>query len=283
MAYVHVILSGIVSLIPDANNPPKSWTIRLHDERGNHDHPHVPSIVVEDDNVLSEREPDCTEELPDGTLLDAWLLDNGLIKVNSSIISSAISSPRLLAYVLPIEGGCGGVSNCPIAKPFPGVRLPVDRGSLEATEFEVDQWEWVVTPGLPGWVAEEVCWHFEIDGTELEIELPYRNTPLTLNISAPDGGQPGQGGDIELRLQNTMRKDVFPIIGAEPKPDPDPHVHLYFDEASANPSQTPVLRKHPPIGNKPPLPSHNHRMTDSKIGTKFHGLRVNCPPALWKG
>lgn len=281
--HVHVILSGIVSLIPDTNTPPKSWTVRLHDARSHPHHAHVPSIVVEHDNSSSSSAPDRSQKSPSGTLLDAWFLDNGVIKVNSTILSLAISSPYPLPFVLTIEGACGGVADCPIAKTYDGVTARVEQGSLETTELEPEQWQWKASSAAPVWIAEEVCWHFEIDGTTLELELPHKGTTLKLNINAPTGGTPTKGGDIELRLQNMREQDVFPIFGT--KPSIDPHSGLYFDQSTAQPSPIPVLEQATPTGTQPALPDHMHRLTDTKIGTIDPGpsLRVNCPPAQWKG
>jgi hypothetical protein len=286
--YVHVIMTGIISLIPDANTPPKSWNVRLQDAQMDPKFPHVPSIVVEHGNVSSATAPDRSNM--DGTL-DAWLLEDGEINVKSTILSAAITSSRPLPYVLSIEDGCGGVANCPIAKTYNGVSMLVTQGSLEATELEDSMWQWDVLKAPPVWIAEEVCWRFEIDGPELELWLPYKTGQLKLKIVAPTGGTPTRGGDIELRLQNTMDMDIFPMFGPVPKPI-DEHAAIYYDQASANPRQAPVLTGYNPTGTAPMLPQHMHRLTDVKIGSKpamamqlapLLSLRVNCPPAQWNG
>ena len=275
MTDVHVILTGIVSLIPDpATN---AWKIRLHDERSTPMHmmDHYPSILVDRADLASPPSPDCSKTLPSGTVLYAWKLSNGDINIKSTFNSPAITltPPPLL---LSIEKGCtaaGGGPQCPITKPFPKVEMKAAFGSLTATELEDDMWQWNTLPA--DWIAQEVCWNFMIDGTELEIDLPYNVTTLTLKIVAPPNG------NIELRLQNTLDTDIFPTKPPIPKPSPNRHTDLYFDESSAPPSPLPVLQSQTG-GNKPVLPHHApHRLTDSNIGTE--GLRVNCPPALWNG
>jgi len=278
MTYVHIILTGLVSLIPHpATN---TWEVRLHDERSTpmHKMDHYPSIVVDHADLTLAPCPEEWRKLPNPahTVLDGWRLSNGDINIKNSIKPV---SPSSLLSVLSIEHGCtaaGGSSQCPIAKSFggPSIKNPVAFGSLVTTEFESDMWQW--NASAPEWIAEELCWNFEIDETELDIEFFHDGNKVELKLVAP------AGGNIELRLQNTLHDDIFPLIGTG-KPSYDPHVGLYFDESSDPPSPIPTLQKQTG-GNKPALPVHApHRLTDSEIGTRFDGLRVNCPPALWKG
>jgi hypothetical protein len=282
--HVHVILTGLISLIPRS----RGWIVRLQDARNDTEHPHVPSIVVERGNLSSPPTAKPYKCNGDGTL-DAWLLGNGKIEVKSTINSGAIYSSRPLPYVLKIEEGCGGVANCPIVKAYNGVRMQVTKGSLEATKLEDGVWQWGVSKNRPVWIAEEVCWHFEIDGSVLELWLPHKTGKLKLKVGAPQGGKPTKGGDIELRLQNTLEEDIFPRFGN--KTDSDPHAPMFFYQASAKPRQEPALKRSRG-GRAPKLPHYMHRLTSANIGSKPPmamqlsppvSLRVNCPPAQWNG
>jgi hypothetical protein len=304
---VHVILSGIVSLIPGAGSPPAQWTIRLHDARTHPHHPHFPSLVAEKDFATTATPYDRNKAYAGGELY-GWWMENGPITIKSTIVSGVISVPSPLPYVLSMQDGCSGVASCPIAKAYDGVYLNVANGSIQATELEGGMWQWDPSAKPAAWIAEEVCWEFEIKESELSLSVAHSSGTLDLRLSPPSVGVPGQGGDIELRLQNSLKLDIFPIYGPG-KPTTDPHASLYFSESSAAPGSIPDLRQYKPSGSVPKLPNHYHRLTDTTIGTRIAAhaaapresraaaekmvemilakgkptLRVNCPPAQWAG
>jgi hypothetical protein len=296
ITHVHVIFSGIVSLIPHPaqGGMPAGWTIRLQDARSHHMHPHKPSVVAEIHGGLTtpSRGPDTTQQYSDGTHLGAWLLANGSIQIMSKITSAAITSVDPLPNVLAISNACGTSKPCSLAQGnYPGVDLEVTKGNVEATELERGMWKFHSNKAKPQWIAEEVCWSFDIDGTELQLSLPdSRGKRLTLAIRAPGNS------DIELRLQNTLGVDVFPSKGI--KSSTDAHAQLYFLQSAKKPKSPPMLESYPKVGVEPTLSNHRHRLCDEVIGSKtpvplakrkrgvkpnFLTLRINCPPAQWSG
>jgi hypothetical protein len=285
MTLVHVILSGIVSLIPQ---PDGSFSIRLQDARSAHGH--FPTLLLESKNVIAAPKADFRSS-PKHPLYQAWLIDNG------ELIVARPPKPPLdasgLANVLRIADACPG-ENCGIAKSTlpTGVEITARGGLLATTGLEPYRYHFTNEDvSKARRIAEEVCWTFEIPTSVLVLSVPIpQEGTKTFRIKA----QPGE--DIEIRLQNA------PMIDAIPQPGPgipalDTHVNMYF-ELSANPPRSAIYLR-PVVA--PPLPIHeSHRLAGRQIVRSLRQspeslkptpswyeydklVRVDCPPALWEG
>lgn len=295
---VHVIMSGIVSLIPRGTG----CLIRLQDARnpgggsGHHGHgghliDHVPAVVAELPLVYwpAAKQPYVTAKQVGARSLAGWILDyNRPVTV---AVENHVDGPPLELKsdkLLRIASACPG-GNCARPRPGPrGVELSADRGFIEASSLEPIRWRWRGTPDFAD-IAEEVCWSFWIEEPPLTLELPEANGgSWKLQVDAP-----GDGGDIEVRFQNVPRDEIIPgfvnaSAGASTNMEEDHHAALYFEESTAPPQPVPILESDK---SKPqaPLPPSGHRLEGRRIADRVvssavspQTIRVNCPPALWE-
>jgi hypothetical protein len=298
---VHVIISGIVSIIPGSDKV----VIRLQDARttagghhGGHLEAHFPSVVAELPLVHWDgaHKPDVTARQNGARSLAGWRLDYeapAAIEVKNGKLGPGPSLDR--SSLLPIAAACPG-KTCARAKASPrGMELVADRGFLAASSLEPKRWRWQGTTTDQLDIAEEVCWSFWIEDPPLVLVLPSgAGKTWSLEIDPP-----GDGGDIEVRIQNVPEADIIPgFIAADAVPadtaataslDEDHHAALYFEESLSAPKPPPILQSD---GTPPeqPLPPSGHRLEGRRIaervsasGIGILSIRVNCPPALWEG
>lgn len=274
---VHVIFTGIVSLIPQDG----SYLVRLQDASMAHE-PHFASLLAEEPNVIARASPEVTAHQVVGPKLAAWRIPNGTIRVENRILDDVLAHD--LGNVLEIADACPG-DRCGVAKrSYDGVELYIDRGTLTATALESHPWRWKSeSADRSRFIAEEICWTFRISGRTLKLSLPDgKGGATSLHLKAPK-----DGGDIELRLQNVPKIDFIPTIGAG-IPDEDHHAAMYFLQSVWPPEFAPPLI----AGPRQPIPRQhpNHRLTGHEIARRVRlstslekSIRVNCPPALWQG
>jgi hypothetical protein len=277
----HVIVSGIVSLVPSevGGGIPASWTIRLQDAQH---HQHFPSIVADLNDLRGAGNPPPaeTQALQDGTTLAGWYLGKGEVEVSTISQSTlTIRSPQPLPNVLHIASGFAkGQAARTHSDYTKDVWLKVGQGRLSATQIDSQQWRWFLSangrmePAL--WIADEVCWSFEVEGSVLTVE----HEGWTLQVGAP------RGGEIELRLQNMLKQDLFPRPGQARANDY--HAQMYFDLSQSPPNLRPYLASKKAKGA--PAGDHTHRLAGQALAADFPeeiepGVRVNCPPAGWAG
>jgi hypothetical protein len=281
---VHVILSGIISLIPQRDG---TFLIRLQDAR--REHAHFPSLLVESRNALAAPPADVQSDEKNPRYL-AWLLGNGQITMKG--VPDTPLDTSALTNVLRISDACPG-ENCSTAKAsFPtGVEIVARGGSLSVTGLEPYRYAFTnESESRMRWIAEEICWTFEIPTSFLTISVPTPQRGVKQFRIAARSGE-----DIEIRLQNSLLNDIIPTSQAN-TPLLDTHVNMYF-ELSKYPPLAPVYLR-PEV--EPPMfihPSHRlagrqivRSLTQSPAGMKSTPAvqrnkvpRLNCPPALWDG
>ncbi len=278
---VHIILTGIVSLIPQN----RGYLIRLQDASAAHV-PHFACFLAEQPNVTTPVSPIVTAHQESGPTLAAWRIPNGSIKIENRILDNDLASD--LRYVLRIADACPD-KECGVAKShYQGTELYIGQGALSATALESYRGRWENEPAdrLRS-VAGEVCWTFRISEGVLRLSLPDgRGGVTSVSVKAPESG-----GDIELVLQNVPENDFIPTSISE-VPGEDRHAKLYFLQSASPLEIAPSLVSGPQPG---PLQHPNHRLDGREIARRVSGLlwssaeetkRIggsNCPPALWQG
>ena len=279
---VHVIVSGIVSLIPRGAN---GWRIRLQDARGHSHHPHVASLVAELP-VTGPTPDDTIDQLHGRPMLGGWFpLTPGPITVGSTLAAGNPTIPQGAPYFAlrildgyPATDPQRGIANAT----FAGVDLDIRLGYLDTTALNPQRWKWKRN-GAPrvDWNADEVCWKFTIEGTELRLTIPYKDANTSFVFAPPTANAP-----IELRLQNLLERDLFPRLPV--LEDEDDHPTLYFEQGKPGPSAADGLESPPESPPpQPPIDDHGHRLAAQEIVKHLEdpgpGLRVNCPPGAWEG
>ena len=303
---VHVIITGIVSLIPVPQANGGGYIVRLQDARGAGAE-HHPSLMVARESISGRSlpRPRASEILDDGEGLEvaAWTMpQNGLIRVVNKIRDGAVETD--MPHVLEIEHGCGKVKDCPVPKPanaYAHVDLRITQGTIVTTNATDEEWRFdneAESAQRP--LAQELCWTFTIDESVLDLELPGIGTVAIAPLQTSRA--------IELRLQNTLLADLIPSKSLVP-PEEDHHVELYF-QLSKNPPEPPrylVSKKEAESVTLPPHPVHEldgdavaarrEPFTEDQVECDCEGeehadpdahagglsaIRINCPPALWK-
>lgn len=306
---VHVILSGIVSLVPQNGD---RYLIRLQDARtSTSTHEHFPSIVVEKGRLVSTNilQPDAAKPPgPNPRYLAYKIAANGELKITGSP-SGGVDATGL-HDVLRISDACLPSRDCGVKKKtFLGVTMEVDGGSLHTAGLEPYRWRFSNEPTSKARrIAEEICWTFEIAASPLVLTLPDGKT---ISIDAP----PGE--DIEMRLQNVPDADLIPSPQTMQPTGADPDFPLYLElskaplsvdlmpEAPPKPLAThpshrlagrrivrSLLRDTPEASSKAAASGSGHaahthaggrELDERTVGTAidWRTVRVNCPPALW--
>jgi hypothetical protein len=282
---VHVILTGIVSIIPVPQAQGGGYIVRLQDARSAA-MPHYPSLMAVRATVTgaSLSTPDASEMLTDGTEVAAWMMpQNGPVTVNSKIRDGAVQID--IPHLLEIAAGCKGVAKCAAAKPattYSNVDLHITQGTLVTTNLTDKNWYFeteLANKSRP--LAQELCWTFTIDGSALELDLPGLGTVTVAPLSS--------GRSIELRLQNTLKDDLIPYPPQTAAKDE--HVKLYFELSQAKPTSPPALMS--TASTAASCPTHIAHQLDGdgvaelipedKVEARDPAaIRINCPPALWK-
>jgi hypothetical protein len=306
---VHVILTGIVSLVPLDGG--KSYLVRLQDTPNlQPNERHYPSIVVETDRLACTTIP-----LPDAWKPEvnprylAYKIANGELKITGS--PSGGVDVTGLHDVLRVSDACPSGRECGVnKKTFPEVWVKVEGGALHTASLEPYRWHFSNEhESKVRRIAEEICWTFEIDADQLLLALPGGKT---LSVNAPPGG------DIEVRLQNVPKGDLIPTPETVKPTGPDPHIPLYFKQSKTPLCEDVNLLPEDPLKLFAAHPSHRlagrrivhsldeapdapSRAAASGSGHAAHTyaggkeldertaraaidwriVRVNCPPALW--
>lgn len=313
---VHVILSGIVSLVPNPKDG--GYLVRMQQDtrevRQQHER-HFPSILAEKRRVSTQL-PFAAEKPKNNAVYRAWKIENGTLEIKNAITSAPLV--RALNDVLKIANACPkDKPKCVISKSkgdFEGVELAVRRGELKTIGHEPYDWYFeehgAENASRP---AEEVVWTFKILDPPLRLWiLNGKNDPVPFTVDAPTGK------DIEIRLQNVPYQDLIPTPEDSP-PKEDAHVDLYFEHSIDPPKTRPVklLRKNdePQYDRLPLYRLAGRRIVEALAGplaeTASAGVpiehtapgmaeragsatrrkkkidprvvRVNCPPAVWEG
>src|SRR5687768_2063588 len=277
---VHVILTGIVSLIPsDAG-----YVVRLQDASTAAHEPHFATLVAEYSNVRTTLSPQVVAAQEAGPEVAAWRLPQGRLRVLSQILDTRLATS--LDSVLRVGDACNGGSCGTAKRHADGLEFLVRRGVLATTAIEPQTWHWQTeSPRRAREIAEEVCWTFRIPDRTLVLSIEAGDRKSTrLSITAPEGA------DIELRLQNVPELDFLPRWSADASHDRDPHAALYFLQSVDPPQELPVLIAGPESRHITPF---NHRLAGRALGGRLSAnqavkglektIRINCPPALWDG
>ena len=277
---VHVLITGIASVIPPGSSGAEHL-VRLQDARGASHHAHFPSILTVRQKIefaTNPPPPDDSLVLTDGLEVAAWKIPaNGDITVATPPLDGTLQTS--LPYVLRIAKGCGGKPNC--AKPNMGgarrhVDLRLTGGFLTTTNLTHQMWFFEnESPPDPRWLAQELCWSFNIREPELKLVLPGLGT---VTVKRLQNDEP-----IELRLQNTLGSDLIP--SKPQQASEDEHVRLYFDLSSNAPGSRPALKALIPSPPAPPIHA-GHQLDGDSIAQRnprpsTQAIRINCPPALW--
>jgi hypothetical protein len=299
---VHVIFSGIVSLIPYGDG---TFLVRLQDGSG-WGHPHFPNLVAPIDLVTATPAPNKTVTLTDTakTVMAAWRISNGTISIDSTIQDSTFQQD-LRATLKIVDGapGCGEAK-----RPKRDVEVDVRKGSLMTTALTPEAWFYDHKTAADAAVLDhEICWSFKIAAAPLKMTFPGIG-PISLRQL---GTNP-----IELRLQNTPPGDYFPQL---PKPQAtDDHIRHYFEQCTCpRPPMNRYLKVYLGAVSMPGLPKHTthaldgfklallyprrwsplqafrawqqRRLLAAELAATGHpgtlqpaNPRLNCPPAVWE-
>ena len=297
---VHVILTGIISLIPQQGADGKpGWTVRMDAQAPGHE----ASLVVEEGAVQKSSTPGEKNTTPNGTALRGWQLDTGTLSFEPQNLSSDVAGGPL-SDVLSVADACDPTKpKCAKAKevsPRPAVAFEVRQGTLQATLLERGSWQFAHTGKPAAYIAEEICWTFEIDQAA-PLRVTLRDSTRT--VSEFELVPPPNQQTIELRLQNLLPADRFPKL--EEDRTEDEHVDLYFDHSEDRPGHPvklvrvppddttrPVVKNHPAhrlsseaLLTPAPAPTPSPTAPPSRAGrdVALMGPRVNCPPLQWTG
>ncbi|HET9765193.1 MAG TPA: hypothetical protein VFS60_00005 [Thermoanaerobaculia bacterium] len=299
---VHVILSGIVSLIPRGGG---TYLVRLQNG-SKWSHKHYPNLLVQEDRFTGSN-PKKTKLLTDNRTFAAWLIPDGEITIQSEVVDSP--SPPYTDLRAPLKIVDGAPDCGKAKKPKRDVELVVMNGSLLTTAFTPAGWYYDHQMPKDARVLDhEICWTFSI-----------KEAPLVITFPGPLGKQQLKAqanGHIELRLQNTPLADLFPRLPESQKEDH--HVMHYFEQAAcADAPKNRYLKVTEDAVSTPGLPKHSTHDLDGlklallyprwfrlaalrNLAAKGRGLfanrhqraaaggmdpatpRLNCPPALWE-
>ena len=305
---VHVILSGIVSLIPTD----EGWLVRLQDAREVKEplEPHQATIVAEATLATAlnadgtKREPD----IPKTKGLVGWKIGYGKIELLSMPIGPKIDPKNTPKHLLHL-GDAFDDSTKAVAHSFKAAELLITAGGLAATGMEPKSWRFAKAgENHAHWIAEEACWGFGTLDAQRQLSLSFQDPDndtkrCTLSVQAPDDGP------IELRLQNVPYSDAIPKPMHHPHAghgghagqaahvaeEEDYHTALYFLQCKYDPEKGKTLISGGKPGNKPNVDTHHHRLAGrtimmeglpAELKTKDahpESIRINCPPAVWSG
>jgi hypothetical protein len=293
MQIVHVVLTGIVGLVPGQGD---SLLVVVPVVSGA-EHQHVAHLLVENDSIVSSNGVFTRSEKGlTAIYLDGYDL---VFKNLENRTPSLAVTPSLKSFGLDLERGCpekyegcGVVGSRFVGKNLvDGVaaRLRLTAGELSASWVD-PYYAWHFGDQPLQRIAQEFCNRFEISSPNLEIGF-LRNGGVVgrLVLRAPK-----KGSDIEVRLANVLADEIFPDV-VKPLSD-DQHIKLHY-MMSARPvpeSLIPELLYEPVDAlPTPPQDTHHHRLTPAgsrpypgfappSVVVPVRITGSNCPPGLWR-
>ncbi|HET9766687.1 MAG TPA: hypothetical protein VFS60_07560 [Thermoanaerobaculia bacterium] len=299
---VHVIVSGIVSLIPIKD---KGWCIRLQDARTVSDglEPHQATILA-DAALASVRDKDGAVRAPDKSdgRLAVWKVGYGPIEVLTPPAGPKLAHDAKIHNLLRIADAFGDSTKAVANSAYPAADLTVSTGVIASTGMEPKSWRYKgAEEEKAQWIAEEACWGFGVTNAQRQVQLRFqdlddKDKKWTLTVEHPK-----EGGPIELRLQNVPYEDSIPTFegchrghhSVTAAYETDKHTALYFKQCPNSPGVGPELVSDGNPKAKPSIDTHQHRLAARKIATdrrpvgvkaeEFRSIRINCPPAVWYG
>lgn len=286
---VHLILTGILAIQPwNVARNANQWRIVVPTVPGHHT-PHVTTLMVEKAAVVGAPPPYARSFTGGNRTIDLgwWVLTHDEIVVQSTVAAGGASTipPELIRMSEAcLQGDCHRLEDPGSGKYGLAALATVPSAAIEATfvDTRIDwSFERPPKPKSKGHVAEEVCLTFEIDDSNLKLDLHDATTGAarhTIEI------QPLHGR-IEVRLSNLTSDQVVPDCRSDPSLT-DPHFDVYYDLSKSTQSSEKAKLKGRKKQSGKDEKKHDHRLTllpDKKCPplSKKSPAGANCPPTTW--